>query len=66
MFPWSACSRVGSGPRPKILNNILENIGQTPLVRINRIAKEEGLKCELCRSYVVKDSAQEFSISYKV
>ncbi|KAI8379690.1 cystathionine beta-synthase [Radiomyces spectabilis] len=34
-------------PRPKILNTILDNVGRTPLVRINKIAKEEGLKCEL-------------------
>ncbi|KAI9275828.1 cystathionine beta-synthase [Phascolomyces articulosus] len=40
-------SHVKSVPRPKILNNILDNIGQTPLVRINKIGKEEGLKCEL-------------------
>ncbi len=31
----------------KILANILENIGDTPLVRINNIAKKEGLTCEL-------------------
>ncbi|KAI8338023.1 cystathionine beta-synthase [Chlamydoabsidia padenii] len=34
-------------PHPKIFNTILENVGRTPLVRINKIAKEEGLKCEL-------------------
>mmetsp|Transcript_15954 Transcript_15954/g.16694 ORF Transcript_15954/g.16694 Transcript_15954/m.16694 type:complete len:529 (+) Transcript_15954:134-1720(+) len=34
-------------PRPKILPNILYNIGETPLVRVNRIAEKEGLKCEL-------------------
>ncbi|KAI9259598.1 cystathionine-beta Synthase [Phascolomyces articulosus] len=33
--------------RPKILDSILENIGQTPLVRIKKIGKEQGLKCEL-------------------
>ncbi|ORY97649.1 cystathionine beta-synthase [Syncephalastrum racemosum] len=38
---------VKSTARPKILNTILDNIGQTPLVRINRISKDEGLKCEL-------------------
>eukprot|EP01130_Rhizamoeba_saxonica_P000380 TRINITY_DN10346_c0_g1_i1.p1 TRINITY_DN10346_c0_g1~~TRINITY_DN10346_c0_g1_i1.p1 ORF type:complete len:487 (+),score=160.07 TRINITY_DN10346_c0_g1_i1:35-1495(+) len=32
---------------PKILNNILEQIGNTPIVRINKIGKEAGLKCEL-------------------
>lgn len=30
-----------------ILNNVLEYVGNTPLVRINRIAQEEGLECEL-------------------
>ncbi|EGD77014.1 cystathionine-beta-synthase [Salpingoeca rosetta] len=33
--------------KPKILPNILHNIGNTPLVRINKIAEEEGLECEL-------------------
>jgi len=32
---------------PKIMKDILENIGNTPLVRINKIAKEEGLECEI-------------------
>ncbi|XP_060090187.1 cystathionine beta-synthase-like [Heteronotia binoei] len=32
---------------PKILSNILEKIGHTPLVRINKISKAYGLKCEL-------------------
>ncbi|KAG2225171.1 hypothetical protein INT45_009500 [Circinella minor] len=40
-------THVPSVPRPKILNTVLDNIGQTPLVRINKIGKEEGLKCEL-------------------
>lgn len=30
-----------------VLNNVLEKVGQTPLVRLDRIAKEEGLKCNL-------------------
>uniref|UniRef100_A0A914W537 Cystathionine beta-synthase n=1 Tax=Plectus sambesii TaxID=2011161 RepID=A0A914W537_9BILA len=33
--------------RPKVLPNILSFIGNTPLVRINKIAKAEGLKCEV-------------------
>eukprot|EP00842_Homolaphlyctis_polyrhiza_P006547 jgi/Hompol1/6894/HPOL_003543-RA len=33
--------------RGRILNSILEHIGGTPLVRINRIGIEEGLECEL-------------------
>ncbi|XP_013921694.1 PREDICTED: cystathionine beta-synthase-like [Thamnophis sirtalis] len=32
---------------PKILSNILEKIGHTPLIRINKISKAYGLKCEL-------------------
>ncbi|XP_053165293.1 cystathionine beta-synthase-like [Hemicordylus capensis] len=32
---------------PKIMSNILEKIGHTPMVRINKIAKAYGLKCEL-------------------
>jgi cystathionine beta-synthase len=32
---------------PKILNNILEHIGRTPLVRINNITKAEGIECEV-------------------
>jgi cystathionine beta-synthase len=34
-------------PKPKIMKNILENIGNTPLVRINSIAEKEGIHCEL-------------------
>ncbi|XP_029416633.1 cystathionine beta-synthase isoform X2 [Nannospalax galili] len=32
---------------PKILPDILRNIGNTPMVRINKIGKNAGLKCEL-------------------
>ncbi|CAK6959283.1 cystathionine beta-synthase b [Scomber scombrus] len=32
---------------PKILPNILGKIGDTPLVRLNKIPKEFGLKCEI-------------------
>lgn len=28
--------------------NVLYNIGNTPMVRINKISKTAGLKCELC------------------
>ncbi|PVD26933.1 hypothetical protein C0Q70_12081 [Pomacea canaliculata] len=31
----------------KIMPNILYNIGNTPLVRINRIAQKEGIECEV-------------------
>lgn len=42
-------SKLSRKPRPKIMDNILQAIGDTPLVRINKIAKDEGLKCELCK-----------------
>ncbi|KZP25583.1 pyridoxal phosphate-dependent enzyme, beta subunit [Athelia psychrophila] len=32
---------------PRILNNALEAVGHTPLIRLDKIAKEEGLKCNL-------------------
>ncbi|NXG59715.1 CBS synthase, partial [Hemiprocne comata] len=36
-------------PEPlKILPSILNKVGNTPLVRINKIGKQYGLKCELC------------------
>jgi len=34
-------------PRPKILPNILHNIGNTPLVLINKIAKADGVQCRV-------------------
>eukprot|EP00088_Acartia_fossae_P068518 TRINITY_DN8705_c0_g1_i1.p1 TRINITY_DN8705_c0_g1~~TRINITY_DN8705_c0_g1_i1.p1 ORF type:complete len:582 (-),score=186.61 TRINITY_DN8705_c0_g1_i1:443-2188(-) len=34
-------------PREKIMDDILHHIGNTPLVRINKISKQAGLKCEL-------------------
>ncbi|KAJ3036446.1 hypothetical protein HDV00_002729 [Rhizophlyctis rosea] len=33
--------------RNRVLNNILEHIGGTPAVRLNRVGKDEGLQCEL-------------------
>ncbi|CAF0846666.1 unnamed protein product [Rotaria sp. Silwood1] len=33
--------------RQKIYNNVLELIGDTPLVRVNRLGREAGLKCNL-------------------
>ncbi|KAJ3176811.1 hypothetical protein HDU85_006521 [Gaertneriomyces sp. JEL0708] len=33
--------------RCRILDNILEHIGGTPLVRLNRVGKEAGLECEI-------------------
>ncbi|NXX04623.1 CBS synthase, partial [Larus smithsonianus] len=39
-------------PEPlKILPSILDKVGNTPLVRINKIGKQYGLKCELCEYF---------------
>ena len=38
-----------STPKPKIMSTILDNIGNTPLVRINRITQKDGIACELCK-----------------
>lgn len=34
-------------PTPKICDSILDAIGNTPIVRINNISKQEGITCEL-------------------
>ena len=31
------------------MSNVLEMIGQTPLIRLDKIAKSEGLQCDLCK-----------------
>ena len=36
------------------MNTILENIGWTPLVRINKITQEEGIKCEVCKCFFLR------------
>ncbi|NXA91350.1 CBS synthase, partial [Melanocharis versteri] len=43
-------------PEPlKILPSILDKVGDTPLVRINKIGKHFGLKCELCELLQAED-----------
>jgi len=37
-----ACPRTS-----RVMDNILENIGWTPLVRLNHVGREDGLRCEL-------------------
>lgn len=32
---------------PKICETILDHVGNTPLVRVNKIARDEGIECEL-------------------
>lgn len=35
--------------KKKILDDISDYIGNTPMVRLSNIARAEGLKCELCK-----------------
>ena len=32
----------------QILDSALDAVGNTPLIRLDKIAAEEGLKCNLC------------------
>lgn len=34
---------------PKVLPNILHQIGNTPMVKLNRIPQAEGVECEVCK-----------------
>ena len=36
-------------PNKGILTSVLQNIGNTPLVRINKIGKAEGVECDICK-----------------
>ena len=49
-------------PRGKILDSALDFIGNTPLIRINRIGKDAGLECELlakCEFYNAGGSVKD-------
>ena len=49
---------------PKIMPNILHNIGNTPLVRINNITKNAGIKAEIRECpVVVKTRKDVFTVS---
>jgi len=52
MNPVSMIDKIPTGrnavkPRPKICSTVLENIGNTPLVRLNKIPQSLGVKCEV-------------------
>ncbi|KAH3715485.1 hypothetical protein DPMN_058196, partial [Dreissena polymorpha] len=34
-------------PKPAIMSSVLDNIGNTPLIRLNRIPASEGVQCEV-------------------
>ena len=39
--------RTGRPRKAKILSSILDHIGETPMVRLSRLSKAEGVQCEL-------------------
>lgn len=39
--------------RDSVLSNVLPMIGNTPLIKLDKIAKSEGLKCELCECSLI-------------
>ncbi len=45
---WFLCSAPNVSE--SILDNILQMVGNTPMVRLDKIAKSAGLECELCKS----------------
>lgn len=48
---------------PNIMPDILKKIGNTPLVRINKIGKHFGLKCELCKYFVISCNCRNLNKS---
>lgn len=40
---------IYSGNEKRVYPNILHAIGTTPLVKLNKIPKEYGLKCDVCK-----------------
>ena len=44
--------------------NVLYNIGNTPMVRINKISKSAGLKCELCEYHHHHHHPSPLSLSH--
>ena len=50
--PFQTNSKLGFASRKDrsgIMPNVLHNIGNTPLIRINKIAESEGVQCELSK-----------------
>ena len=40
-------AHVQATPEPAVLSSILEHIGNTPCVRLNRIPQSEGIECDM-------------------
>uniref|UniRef100_A0AC35U2H4 Cystathionine beta-synthase n=1 Tax=Rhabditophanes sp. KR3021 TaxID=114890 RepID=A0AC35U2H4_9BILA len=42
-----AFNKPNTVTQPKILNNVLEAVGRTPLVKLNKIPKQFGIECDM-------------------
>ena len=51
--------------RDSVLPDVLRMIGNTPLIRLDKIARSEGLKCNLCESLYPLIHA-EFHLSFAI
>jgi hypothetical protein len=49
--PFSSTTTAMSFPARAILDNALDAVGNTPLIRLDKIATQEGLKCNLRASF---------------
>lgn len=41
--------RTFNATRPRIIANILDVIGSTPMIKLNKIPQSFGIKCEMCK-----------------
>ncbi|KHJ83227.1 hypothetical protein OESDEN_17076, partial [Oesophagostomum dentatum] len=49
---WTKCSRKFKPYRPQrpaVMKNVLEGINNTPLVKLNKVPKENGVDCNMCK-----------------
>lgn len=51
-------------PNPRIIPNVLYNIGKTPLIRLNRIPQSLGVECEVCKFRIKKKCSKMPSCKY--
>lgn len=49
--------------RQKIYNNVLELIGDTPLIRVNRLGQDSGVKCNLCSYRTIEEYLFSFDLT---
>lgn len=53
-----AAAAPPSMQKPKIMESVLENVGLTPLIRLNKVHRAEGVKCEICTMIKKKEKKE--------